>query len=100
MKCGRAGAAESGAALGVVNALLFALLLCEVGAARRGSVVAFVSGVSRGCSVLALSLGGVLTALSGPRTAYLVAGSAGLLVAAAAVWRVHRSVDTRSTVRG
>lgn len=95
-----AGAAVSGAALGVVNALLFALLLSEVGAARRGSVVAFVSGVSRGCSVLALSLGGVLTALSGPRTAYLVAGSAGLLVAAAAVWRVHRSVDSRSTVRG
>ncbi|MDU0313501.1 MFS transporter [Phycicoccus sp. M110.8] len=95
-----AGAAVSGAALGVVNALLFALLLSEVGAARRGSVVAFVSGVSRGCSVLALTLGGVLTALSGPRTAYLVAGSAGLLVAAAAVWRVHRSVDTRSTVRG
>jgi hypothetical protein len=95
-----AGAAVSGAGLGVVNALLFALLLSQVAAGRRGSVVAFVSGVSRGCSVLALSLGGLLTALSGPRTAYLVAGSAGLLVAAAAARRVHRSVDTRSTVRG
>ena len=95
-----AAAALSGAALGVVNALLFALLLSEVDAARRGSVIAFVSGVSRGCSVLALSLGGVLTALAGPRTAYLVAGSAGLLVAAAAVRGVHRSVDGRSTVRG
>ncbi|GAB3440701.1 hypothetical protein GCM10027517_15600 [Phycicoccus ginsengisoli] len=95
-----AGSAVSGAALGVVNALLFALLLSQVTAGRRGSVVAFVSGVSRGCSVLALSLGGVLTVLSGPRTAYLVTGCAGLLVALAAAARVHRSVDTRSTVRG
>ncbi|MFC8503098.1 MFS transporter [Pedococcus sp. NPDC057267] len=95
-----AAAAVSGAALGVVNALVFALLLSEVDAARRGSVVAFVSGVSRGCSVAALSLGGVLTATAGPRTAYLVAGTAGLLIALAAVLGVHRSVDSRSTVRG
>lgn len=88
-----------GLLLGVVNALVFGLLLDELAAEHRGAVVALVSGLSRGAGALALVLGGAVGTLAGPRPAYLVAGVGTLLVAGVAAWRVHRSVDVTSTAR-
>ncbi|MGL5928942.1 MAG: MFS transporter, partial [Dermatophilaceae bacterium] len=89
--------AVSGALLGIVNALVFAVLLAEVERARHGSAVALVSGLSRTCSVLALLLGGTLASTAGPRVAYVVAGGAGLAVAVVAALVIHRSGSARST---
>ncbi|KGN37972.1 hypothetical protein N803_12990 [Knoellia subterranea KCTC 19937] len=90
-----------GLALGIVNALIFALLLREIGEVDRGKVITLVSGLSRSATIGALTLGGVLGTLVGARTAYVICGSAGLLIAAAAALRVqrpvHRSVDSDST---
>ncbi len=88
-----------GLLLGVVNALVMALLLDELDPGCRGSVVALVSGLSRGASALALALGGAVGTFAGPRAAYVVAGVAGLAVAGLAALAVHRSVDGRSTAR-
>ena len=91
-------AAGLGALLGLLNAAIMALLVDELDPARRGSVLALVGGLSRAGTAFALLLGGSVGTLAGPRTAYLVAGGAGLVVAAVA-WAVHRSVDGRSTAR-
>ncbi len=88
-----------GLLLGVVNSLVFGLLLDELDASHRGAVVALVSGLSRAAGALALVLGGAVGTLAGPRQAYLVAGVGTLLVAAVAAWVVHRSVDATSTDR-
>ncbi|MGL5909053.1 MAG: MFS transporter, partial [Phycicoccus sp.] len=88
--------AVSGALLGVVNALVFAVLLAEVERARHGSAVALVGGLSRTCSALALLLGGTLTSTAGPRVAYVVAGGSGLVVAMVAAVVIRRSVDLRA----
>ncbi|QIM22669.1 MFS transporter [Phycicoccus sp. HDW14] len=80
-----------GLVLGVVNALVFGLLLDELEATHRGAVVALVSGLSRAAGALALVLGGAVGTLAGPRAAYLVAGVGTLLVAAVAAWRVRRA---------
>ncbi len=91
-------AAGLGALLGVLNASIMALLVDELDPARRGSVFALVGGLSRAGTAFALLLGGSVGTLAGPRTSYVVAGAAGLLVATVA-WAVHRSVDGRSTAR-
>lgn len=80
-----------GLALGVVNALIFALLLREVAEGDRGKVLALVSGLSRIATVGALAVGGVLGTQFGARTAYVICGVVGLLIAATAVVRVHAS---------
>ncbi|MEO7267893.1 MAG: MFS transporter [Knoellia sp.] len=90
-----------GLALGVVNALVFALLLHEIAEGDRGKVIALVSGLSRTTTIAALAVGGVLGTQLVARTAYVVCGSVGLLIAATAALRVrtaiHRSVDAEST---
>ncbi len=92
-----------GVALGLVNALVFALLLAEIREHDRGRVLALVSGLSRTATIGALVLGGVLGTHVGPRTAYVVCGAAGAVVALVALVRVgravHRSVDAVSTRR-
>jgi len=92
-----------GLALGVVNALIFALLLHEITEGDRGKVLALVSGLSRTATIVALVIGGALGTQLGARTAYVVCGCVGLLIAATAALRVragiHRSVDTESTRR-
>ena len=96
-------ASAIGLALGVVNALVFALLLREVVEHDRGKVLALVGGLSRTATVGALAIGGVLGTQVGARTAYVVCGVVGLLIAATAALRVraevHRSVDPASTRR-
>lgn len=81
-----------GAALGVVNALIFALLLREVGEQDRGKVLALVGGLSRTATIGALAIGGVLGTQVGARTAYAVCGFVGLLIAATAALRVRSSL--------
>ncbi|MFC7490965.1 MULTISPECIES: MFS transporter [unclassified Knoellia] len=92
-----------GLALGVVNAAIFALLLREIAEGDRGKVLALVSGLSRTATIGALAIGGVLGTQVGARTAYVVCGVVGLLIAATAALRVragvHRSVDDVSTRR-
>ena len=88
-----------GLVLGLVNALVVALVLDELAADHRGSVLALVGGLSRAASALALVAGGVVTAVAGPRTLYVVAGVTGVLVALVAAWFVHRSMDRGSTAR-
>lgn len=88
-----------GLTLGVVNATIFALLLREVGGSDRGKVLALVSGLSRTATIGALALGGVLGTQVGARTAYVICGVVGLLIAGVAALRVHRSVDPVSTRR-
>ncbi|MGG5257750.1 MFS transporter [Phycicoccus avicenniae] len=80
-----------GIVLGVVNALVFGLLLDELEPDHRGAVVALVSGLSRAAGAVALVLGGAVGTLAGPRAAYLVAGVGTLVLAAVAAWRVHRA---------
>lgn len=80
-----------GLALGVVNALVFALLLREVTPPDRGKVLALVGGLSRTATVGALAIGGVLGTQVGARTAYVICGSVGLLIAAIAALRVRCS---------
>lgn len=92
-------AAGTGALLGAINALVLGLVLDELDPAHRGAVIALVSGLSRAAGTLAVGLGGVVGSLAGPRATYVVAGSASLVVAAFAAWRVHRSVDGASTAR-
>lgn len=81
-----------GLALGVVNALIFALLLHEITEGDRGKVLALVSGLSRTATIVALAIGGVLGTQLGARTAYVVCGSVGLLIAATAALRVRTSL--------
>lgn len=92
-----------GATLGVFNALIFALLLREIREHQRGKVLALVNGLSRTATIGALVIGGVLGTQLGARTAYVVCGCVGLLIAATAALRVrgaiHRSVDPTSTRR-
>jgi MFS family permease len=64
---------------GAVNALAFTLMVGRAPETHRGRVIALTSGISRGCSVLALTLGGWAGHSLGPRTTFVVAG----LVAAA-----------------
>lgn len=92
-----------GATLGAFNALIFALLLREIREHDRGKVLALVNGLSRTATLGALTIGGVLGTQLGARTAYVVCGCVGLLIAATAALRVrasiHRSVDPTSTRR-
>ena len=92
-----------GANLGVFNALIFALLLREVREHDRGKVLALVNGLSRTATIGALTIGGVLGTQLGARTAYVVLGCVGLLIAGTAALRVraaiHRTVDSGSTRR-
>lgn len=89
-----------GLTLGLVNALIFALLLNSIAEDARGSVMAFVNGASRACSVVALVLGGILASTVGPRPAYVALGAAGIVVTAIATLIVIRTAqrDTRSGI--
>lgn len=88
-----------GLALGVVNALIFALLLHEITEGDRGKVLALVSGLSRIATVGALAIGGVLGTQFGARTAYVICGVVGLFIAATAVVRVRASSPHEALVR-
>ncbi len=77
-----------GAVLGLANAVsnagLFAVFVRGIAAEARGRALALLGGLARATSLLALVLGGLAGATLGPRLSFVVAGGAGLVVAA---WR-------------
>lgn len=79
-----------GAVMGLANAVsnagLFAVFVRGIAAEARGRALALLNGLARATSLLALLLGGLAGATLGPRLSFVVAGSAGLVVAARA-WR-------------
>ncbi|AKT50632.1 MFS transporter [Arsenicicoccus sp. oral taxon 190] len=66
--------------LGVLNALLFAILLTEIPGEQQGRVLAAVEGAARSCTLVALTLGGTLNLVFGPQGSYLVIGAVGLTI--------------------
>ena len=81
-------AAVVGLLLGTVNALVLTLVLTATGTESRGSIVAFVGGASRSCGILALAAGGLMGTVLAPRTAYVLVGAVGLVIAVAATTSV------------
>lgn len=79
-----------GCLLGLVNTLVFTVLLGEVAQESRGAALALLNGAARVGTVLALVLGGVLGTTLGPRGAFVTVGVVGLAVAALAGWRLRR----------
>lgn len=70
----------AGVGNGIINTLTFATFVGRAPESARGRVLATVSGVSRGCSMLALVLGGVAGQALGPRTTFVVAGALAVAV--------------------
>ena len=70
----------AGAGNGLINALNFTVLIGRTPESARGRVLATVLGLTRGCSVLALVLGGVGGQLLGPRVTFVVGGALAVLV--------------------
>lgn len=83
-----------GVANGLLNTSATSLLVLRTPEAVRGQVIAAASGTSRACSICALVLGGVLGTLVGPRTTFVAAGCAALVVCGvltrAVCWAWHR----------
>ncbi len=90
-----------GAALGLANSLsnaaLVAVFIRAVAPDLRGRAIALLNGLARATSLLALGLGGFAGAQLGPRLSFVVAGIAGLLVAARA-WRALRKASLEPTI--
>jgi MFS family permease len=59
---------------GAVNALAFTLMVGRSPETHRGRVIALTTGICRGCSVLALALGGWAGGLLGPQAYFVIAG--------------------------
>jgi MFS family permease len=71
--CGTAG--------GALNSMLGALTLRRSPESMRGRVSALITGAARGCSVLAMVLGGIAGQFLGARTTFVVGGGLAVLVA-------------------
>lgn len=82
-------AATVGLLLGIVNALVLTLVLTATSTGSRGSIVAFVGGVSRTCGILALAAGVLLGTVLAPRDVYVLVGGVGLVIAVAAAASVR-----------
>lgn len=87
--------AVAGLALGVLNVATTTLLVTRTPDCRRGQVLATAQGVSRGCSLAATALGGLLGAALGPRQAFVWAGLAALLVSVVLALRVGAALALR-----
>lgn len=82
-----AWSAALGVANAVLNAALFTMLLHRIAATERGRALAFLNGMARSCTMLALVLGGTAASILGPRCSFVVAGAGGLVVF---TWSVSR----------
>lgn len=91
-----AGWAALGLANGILNTSLMTLTLTRVPDAARGQVLAALSGMSRGCSLGALGLGGLALSLIGPRPVFICSGVLALLVSS---WLTHRVRHVESICR-
>lgn len=83
-------AAAVGFGMGLINAFFMTLMVTEIEADLRGRALAFVTGATRACGLLALALGGGLGSLLGPRGTFVVVGTLGLLICLVATPVVHR----------
>lgn len=70
-----------GVAAGAINALIGALVVTRPADHERGRVIATLSGIARGMSVLALTLGGLCGQLVGARETLVICGSLSVVVA-------------------
>jgi MFS family permease len=82
---------------GSLNALLGTLTVTRTPERVRGGVIALVVGGSRGCSVLAMVLGGVSGQLVGARATFVLCGVLSVLVAVV-IRHSRRGLDRPSAV--
>jgi MFS family permease len=73
--------AVAGVGGGALNGYLMTLVIARSSEAVRGRVIAVLVGATRGCSALAMVLGGVLGQLLGARTTFVICGALSGLVA-------------------
>lgn len=73
--------AVAGVGGGALNGYLMTLVLTRSAEEVRGRVIAVLVGATRGCSVVAMVLGGVLGQLLGARTTFVICGALSGLVA-------------------
>jgi MFS family permease len=66
---------------GGLNAHISTLVVTRAPERVRGGVIALVTGSSRGCSVLAMVLGGLAGEMVGPRATFVIGGGLSVLVA-------------------
>lgn len=71
----------AGVGNGLINTLNYTILMGRAPESARGRVLATVMGLSRGCSVLALVLGGLGGQFLGPRATFVVGGALAVAVA-------------------
>jgi MFS family permease len=97
--------AFAGVGGGALNGYLMTLVLTRSAEEARGRVIAVLVGATRGCSVIAMVLGGVLGQLLGARTTFVICGALSGLVAlmvlrarAAAAARVSREPIPAATM--
>lgn len=83
----------AGFGLGVLNVVTSTLLMTRTPDGRRGQVLATTQGLSRGCSLVATALGGLLGAALGPRETFVWAGIMALLVSVALGVRVRAALS-------
>ena len=89
----------AGLALGTLNIAISTLLVTRTPDERRGQVLATAQGLSRGCSLGATALGGLLGAALGPRPTFVWAGAAALLVSLILGLRVRKSLHSARASR-
>lgn len=80
-----------GSTITLGNGTLGSLVMTRTPDADRGKVGSAMNGLSRFFSISALLLGGVVGTLVGPRLTFVIAGTAGVLVMAAATIAVRRA---------
>jgi MFS family permease len=77
--------AVCGVAAGALNTLISTMIVMRSPEHMRGRVLSTLTGTARGCSVLAMVLGGLSGQLLGARTTFVVCGLLSVLVAALVV---------------
>lgn len=89
-----AGAVVCGFGSGMLNAGTSTLVVTRSAEAVRGRVNAALMGTARGCTLVALLLGGLLGAVLGARSTFVVCGIACAVAAVAASFLVLRTKDS------
>ena len=88
------GCLAVGAGSGMLNAATSTLIVTRTAEEVRGRVVAALGGTVRGCSLIALPLGGLLGAALGTRTTFVTCGITGVVTALIAAVLVLRTKDS------
>ena len=86
--------ALAGVGGGALNGCLSTLVVTRSSEQQRGRVIAVLVGATRGCSAVAMVLGGVLGQLLGARTTFVICGALSGLVALM-VLRARGAADAR-----